>query len=290
MKRYGDTWGCCANTAKSHILLVGPSAAVQEAQRDEFRWGCSPLQVVDKVKYLGLWFTSDWSWDTHIAAAYRKGLGAFHAWRRVLVSPRVSVSVKLRVFHSVIRPVLEYGMEVWGPVAPPLTRTRRQGGSRPPSALHLFDDLLLSACRLACGVRALPGEPGWTRRACVTPEVLLSACRVLPSERACDLAHLRYSERLRAASRHPQVCRSHLFRDAAHAALPSDHPWLRRVQASSQLLPHPLPSVILPNRHLRERLHLQTSAAWVAALAPCPASDNVSARGRRRGPGPPRAS
>jgi hypothetical protein len=28
MKRYGDTWGCCANTDKSHVLLVGPPEAV----------------------------------------------------------------------------------------------------------------------------------------------------------------------------------------------------------------------------------------------------------------------
>jgi hypothetical protein len=54
MKRYGDTWGCCANTDKSHVLLVGPPEAVAAACTYDFRWGSAPLQVVDQVKYLGV--------------------------------------------------------------------------------------------------------------------------------------------------------------------------------------------------------------------------------------------
>jgi hypothetical protein len=50
MKRYGDTWGYCANTDKSHVLLVGPPEAVAGARHHDFRWGSSPLQVVDEVK------------------------------------------------------------------------------------------------------------------------------------------------------------------------------------------------------------------------------------------------
>jgi hypothetical protein len=117
--------------------------------------------------------------------------------------------------------------------------------------------------------------------------VLLSVCQVLPSERACDLAHLRYSERLRASSRLPPSRTSLHFRAAARAAMASDHPWLQRVLRSSQDLPEPLPATTLSNRSLRDHLRSQTSSAWETALAPNPAAENVSARGRRRGPGPP---
>jgi hypothetical protein len=278
-----------ANTDKSHVLLVGPPGAVAEARSHDFRWGSAPLLVVDQVRYLGVRLNCAWTWETHIATAYRKGLGAFHTWRPVLVSTRISVAAKLRIIHSVIRSVLQYGMEVWGPLAHLVAGTRRRGGSnRLPPLLH-FDQLLLSAyaCRLACGVRALPGEPGWTRRACVSPEVLLSVWQVLPSECACDLAHLRYSERLRAASRQPHSQTSLHFRAAARAAMASDHFWLLRVLRSSQQLPGPLPPATLANRSLRDHLLSQTSSAWEAALAPYPAAENVSARGRRRGPGPP---
>jgi hypothetical protein len=287
MKRYGDTWGCCANTDKTRILLVGPPEATVAARRHDFHWGTSSLTVVDQVRYLGIWLTSSWSWDTHIAAAYRKGLGAFHAWRPVLLSSRFSVAAKLRIIHSVIRPVLEYGMEVWGPPEGSAPRKRKRGDSRPDPPLQLFDNLLLSACRLACGVRGFRGEAGWTRRACVSPAVLLAVCHVLPSERACDLAHLRYSARLQAASQRSDAPGCLLFRDAAHAALPLDHPWTKRVRRASLLLPESLPSGRSLNRCLCCHVRSQATVAWECALAPYPAADNVSARGRRRGSGPP---
>jgi hypothetical protein len=200
MKRYGDTWGCCANTDKTHILLVGPPAAAVDARHHDFHWGTSSLTVVDQLRYLGIRLTSSWSWETHIAAAYRKGLGPFHSWRPVLMASRFSVAAKLRIIHSVIRPVLEYGVEVWGPPEGSVPRKRKRGNSRPGPPLELFDKLLLSACRLACGVRGFHGVAGCTRRACVSPAVLLAVCQVLPSESACDLAHLRYSARLQTAS------------------------------------------------------------------------------------------
>jgi hypothetical protein len=101
---------------KSHVLLVGSQGAVAEARNHDLRWGSAPLQVVDQVKYLGVRLNCAWTWDTHVAATYRKGLGAFHTWRPVLVSPHTSVAAKLRIIHSFIRPVLEHGMEVWGPL------------------------------------------------------------------------------------------------------------------------------------------------------------------------------
>jgi hypothetical protein len=133
----------------------------------------------------------------------------------LLASPGFSVAVKLRIIHSVLRPVLEYGMEVWGPILESANRKRKRGSSHAPPPLLPFDNLLLSACRLARGIKAFPGEPGWNRRACVSPEVLLSVCQVLPSERACDLAHLRYSERLWAASGSPVSLDTLHFRAAA---------------------------------------------------------------------------
>jgi hypothetical protein len=140
-----------------------------------FRWGDAPLQVVDQIKYLGVRLNCDWTWDTHIASAYRKGLGALHTWRPVLVSPRISVAAQLRIIHLVIRPVLESGSEVWGPLTHRLAETHRRGGlSHPPPLFFHFDQLLLSARRLACGIRDLPSEPVWTRRACISPEAMFS--------------------------------------------------------------------------------------------------------------------
>jgi hypothetical protein len=70
------------------------------------------------------------------------------------------------------------------------------------------------------------------------------------------------------------------FCAAAPAAVVSDHPCLRRVLRSSQQWPDPLPLATLANRSLRDHLRSQTPSAWKAALAPYPAAENVSARGR----------
>jgi hypothetical protein len=117
---------------------------VAEARAHDYRWGSTPLKVVDQVTYLSVHLNCAWTWDMHIAAAYHKGLGAFRTWRPVLTSPRIKVAVKLRIIDSVIHPVLEYAMEVWGPRAQLAAGTRMRGGpSRIPPLLHL-DKLLLS--------------------------------------------------------------------------------------------------------------------------------------------------
>jgi hypothetical protein len=74
MKRYGDTWGCFANTEKIHIVLVGPLEAAAEARQHDF--GSSSLVAVDQVTYLGVCHPA--GLGAHIAATHRKDLGAFH--------------------------------------------------------------------------------------------------------------------------------------------------------------------------------------------------------------------
>jgi hypothetical protein len=59
------------------------------------------------------------------------------------------------------------------------------------------------------------------------------------------------------------------------------------VLRSSLQLPDSLPPAALANRRLRDHMRSQTFSAWEPALAPYHAAENVSARGRRRGPGPP---
>jgi hypothetical protein len=93
IKRHGDTWGCCANFDKTNVVLVGPPDAAADARCHDFHLGSFSLTMVGLARYLGIWLTSFWRWSTHVAAAYRKGLGAFHSWRRV---PMLPVVVQLR--------------------------------------------------------------------------------------------------------------------------------------------------------------------------------------------------
>jgi hypothetical protein len=54
MKWYGDTWGCCADTDKTHALLVGSLDAAADARRHDSLWGTSSLAVVDQDRCLDI--------------------------------------------------------------------------------------------------------------------------------------------------------------------------------------------------------------------------------------------
>jgi hypothetical protein len=60
-----------------------------DARHHGFHWGTTSRTEVDQFRYLCIWLIWSWSSNTHIAAAYRKGLGAYHSWQRVLMSSRL---------------------------------------------------------------------------------------------------------------------------------------------------------------------------------------------------------
>jgi hypothetical protein len=113
-------------------------------------------------------------------------------------SPTIIILAKMRIIHMVLCQSLS---AAWRSRV--LLLTRASGGARappPPRAesippdikgLHIhqpcenwnqnLDHLLLSACHLACCVRAFPSEHGRTFRACMSPRMLWSVCQVCPA-------------------------------------------------------------------------------------------------------------
>jgi len=81
---------------------------------------CSPwvcrgqhLKVVRKYKYLGIWFTSDLKWDEHINVKLEMARGRTQRLAKVFSNRRLSSRAKTLVWLSSVRPLLEYGCEVW---------------------------------------------------------------------------------------------------------------------------------------------------------------------------------
>jgi hypothetical protein len=150
------------------------------------------------------------------------------------------------------------GAPFWSPRGSPAPGKRKYAGSRSsaPPPLH-FDNLLLSACRIACGACSVPGEAGWTR--------------------AFNLAHLRYSERLRTASRQPCF------------ALPMLRWPLIVLEYNTCSAPLALCLLNFPPPSLTAAVELPYSQRpplpGRLPLPRTPLSDNNSSWGRRRGPG-----
>jgi hypothetical protein len=105
---------------------------------------------------------------------------------------------------------------------------------------------------------------------------------------ACyDIAHLLFSTRLKAAFKNTDTHTCRHSRATAHDALPSDHLWSVRERHTPLLLPASLLPAQPTNAHLSPQVRCQMSITRELALAPCPASENVSARDRRCCAGPP---
>ena len=281
MKCFGDTWGCLANVKKSHVMLVGPDAARAGARGVRFRWGNHELAIVDKTKYLGLWLTKDWTWPCHVAEARRKGMLAFRKWTPVLASPRLTVNVKLRVIHSNIRPILEYGMEVWGSA----------DQSALSSLLQPLNDVIDKACEVACGVRAFADERAWERRRATYLPVLRAACDFMPMDAVCDVAHLRYDHKLHAAATARAAAapdgpqrQAHRTRATAYAHMSLAHEWHARVASWPALRGATLQDVQAGtlNKRLRDEVLEVVSKKRCVVAAAAPSAAAVSSRGRAR--------
>jgi hypothetical protein len=258
-------------------MLVGDATARAAAQGCRFWWGDTELPQVTDTKYLGVWLSHDWTWARHIAEAKKKGFAAFHKWAHVLASSRVKVDVKLRIIQRNIRPVMEYGMEVWGP--PP--------GPDAAAQLAPLDEVLQRACRVASGVRAHADERAWQRRQCLSSDVLTAALRALPMDSTCDVARFRYAERLRVvadlgtpAPGSASTCLA--FRAHAYAHLPADHEWWLRAQRASALRERQ--DAVRPQRidnaTITEYVAEQVAAAQQRAAHAVPAMPSSTTSGR----------
>jgi len=72
----------------------------------------SDIQRVDTFKLLGIYVSSDLSWNNHVTYIYTRANSRLHFLRQL---KRTAVSCKnmLRFHIAVIRPVLEYAAPVW---------------------------------------------------------------------------------------------------------------------------------------------------------------------------------
>ena len=129
-------WRMEINLKKSEVMIVAePSRCVCAIRDRPERKGevrtrngapagdcviCSPwvcrgqrLKVVRKYKYLGIWFSSDLKWDEHIDVKLEMARGRTQKLAKVFSNRRLSSRAKTLVWLSSVRPLLEYGCEVW---------------------------------------------------------------------------------------------------------------------------------------------------------------------------------
>ena len=75
--------------------------------------GETALPHLDNYKYLGVKFTYNGHWDTHIKELVTAGRHKVNSLLRILNNPCLSLYVNRQVILSILQSSLEYGSEVW---------------------------------------------------------------------------------------------------------------------------------------------------------------------------------
>jgi hypothetical protein len=152
---YLEEWGLKANVAKSAIVVYGPQRTTTPQPEGGWRWHDSVILVQDTYKYLGLFLHGGGSWTSHVASVITKGNAALAKYGQYLRAKQLDRSVRLLVYKQYVRPVLEYGAEVW---RPNVTQGKELEGIQMQAArtiLGCFQGTASSAIRAELGLEPL---------------------------------------------------------------------------------------------------------------------------------------
>ena len=108
---FNKKWQLTLNLGKSKVMVV--SAASQTADDVPLFYRRSRIEVVDSYKYLGIYFTSNLSWTKHFNYIIDEVKEAEQKLVRLTSSRRICAKAKIVAWTSKVRPLLEYGAEVW---------------------------------------------------------------------------------------------------------------------------------------------------------------------------------
>lgn len=109
-------WKMSMNMKKSQVMVVHASNR-RDGAGPPHEWVCrdTPLKTVRKYKYLGIWFSADLSWKTHIDVTLDKVKKRTLGLGKVLRNKNIPVRAKALIWLAQVRPLLEYGSEIWHP-------------------------------------------------------------------------------------------------------------------------------------------------------------------------------
>ena len=110
---FSKKWRMELNLKKSEVMIVRPATKLPMSPSPSFSYRGSQVRIVSSYKYLGIWFTSNLTWETHIDYMIHNADDRTKNMRALLTTNRIPVRAKLLVWLSSVRPLLEYGSEVW---------------------------------------------------------------------------------------------------------------------------------------------------------------------------------
>ena len=110
---YCKKWGISVNIPKTKIVVFRKGGRL--GQEDRWTFNGTFLEVVSAFKYLGVWLGTTGSFTKCFKELKNSGNRALFQLRTYFAkNPEILPSVQLKLFNSMVLPILFYGSEVWG--------------------------------------------------------------------------------------------------------------------------------------------------------------------------------
>ena len=101
------------NIEKSKVMIIGSTWQLKSLDLDDFviNYNDTPLELVERAKYLGMFINSYISWDFHIQNLCKQMHYLLSLLRRLrAIFPQ---NLLLQVYKSYIQPKLDYGLTIY---------------------------------------------------------------------------------------------------------------------------------------------------------------------------------
>ena len=118
LEKYCSDWGLKVNLTKTNVVVFN-RAFTNRIKNLNFTFEGKPVQPLKSYCYLGIDISSTGSFATAMDSLYKKSLRALYSIYSTInvYSDGKSLSLFLKLFDSLVKPVLLYGCEIWGPAA-----------------------------------------------------------------------------------------------------------------------------------------------------------------------------
>jgi hypothetical protein len=142
---YCDKWSLTLNTKKTQVLIFNKGG--HSFKRFKFNYGNIPIEITQKYCYLGILFSACGTFTAACQNILNKSLKVFFKLKQL--DTRDNVKLTLKLFDSLVTPVIMYGCEIWAPL---LCR-----GLNSSNFMHLCDSSVLEKvniklCKYVLGV------------------------------------------------------------------------------------------------------------------------------------------
>ena len=162
LRSYLRKWKLELNTEKTQVIVFNKSGRL--FNKFKLYYDNSQLAVVSEYKYLGLTIRSSGIIDYENLC--KKGLKATFLMKKKLSFDEMNGQLGLKLFDSMLRPIICYGSEVWGPLAMNMHRVQPTSSLEDKYDTLKFDKFQLRFLKQLLGVNkystncAVRGELG----------------------------------------------------------------------------------------------------------------------------------